>query len=81
MASYAHREVHRIRHEWHVPGAEHGGWGAAVAEVQKAIHAAANRYREVFGKESSPVHDDWLRVWAGDDELILWFEQEVSGDV
>ncbi|MFE3081813.1 hypothetical protein [Nocardia tengchongensis] len=77
MASYEHREVHRIRHEWRVPGAGHGGWGAAIAEVQKAIHAAENRYQQVFGKE--PSFDDWLRVWAADDEIVFWFEQEVSG--
>ena len=76
MASYTHRDVHRIRHEWRVPGAGFGGWGAAVAEVHKAIAAAENRYREVMGRE--PDTDHWLRVWAADDELVLWFEQEVS---
>lgn len=77
MASYEHRQVHRIRHEWSIPGAAHGSFGAPIAEVHKAIAAAENQYRQVFGKD--PSYDDWLSVWAGDDDIVLWFEQEVSG--
>lgn len=76
MASYIHQEVTRIRHEWRVPGAEHGGWGAAIAEVHKAIAAAEARYREIYGM--APSFGDWLRVWAADEEIVLWFEQEAE---
>ncbi|WP_405137451.1 hypothetical protein [Nocardia sp. NBC_01388] len=76
MASYEHREVQRTRYEWRVPGATYGGWGSAVAEVHKAIAAAETRYREVMGKD--PTHDDWLRVWAEDDDIVLWFEYQES---
>lgn len=74
--SYVHREVYRVRHEWRVPGATYSGWGAAIAEVHRAITAAERRYLEVTGRE--PNSDDWLRVWAGDDDIVLFFEQEVK---
>lgn len=76
MADYTHREVTSTRHEWRIPNAEHGGWGAAIAEVHKAIAAAENRYREIYGKD--PTYDDWLRVWAADDEIVLFFVQEAD---
>lgn len=77
MADYTYRQVSHIRHEWHVPGADYGGWGSAIAEVWKAIASAENTYREVFGKE--PTTDNWLRVWAADDRIVLFFEQETNG--
>lgn len=76
MASYTHQEVHHIRHEWRVPGALYGGWGAAIAEVHKAIAAAEIAYEKTFARK--PTGDDWLRVWAGDEDVVLFFEQKVS---
>lgn len=74
MADYVHRVVTTRRHIWAIPNAEFGGHGAAIAEVHKAITAAENTYRTVIGKE--PTHDDWLRVYAADDEILLWFDEE-----
>ncbi len=74
MADYIYRKVIRTRHEWRVPNAQHDGRGAAIAEIHKAIASAENRYCEIYGKE--PTYDDWLRVWAGDEDIVLFFEQE-----
>lgn len=51
-----------------------GGHGAAVAELHKAIAAAENGYREIYGKD--PTYDDWLRVWAADEDIVLFFVEE-----
>ncbi|RBO78312.1 hypothetical protein [Nocardia puris] len=76
MASYTHRIVTNRRHIWAIPHAEYGGHGAAIAEVQKAITAAEHAYRAATGKE--PAYDDWLRVYAADDEILLWFDEETK---
>lgn len=74
MASYTYSKIARIRHEWRVPGAAFGGFGAAIAEFHKAVAAAHSVYKTIFG--SDPTHDDWLRVYAADDDVVLWFEEE-----
>lgn len=76
MADYTYRRVTRIRHEWRIPNASFGGHGTAIAEVHKAIASAEQRHREIHGKE--PFYDDWLRVWAADEEIVLWFEEETA---
>jgi len=73
MADFRYGRVTRVRHEWAVPGADFGGHGAPIAEVWKAINSAETLYVEIFGKE--PTYDDWLRVYAADDEIIFWFEE------
>lgn len=76
MADYVHRIVTTRRHVWALPHAEYGGHGVAIEEFHKAIAAAEQQYRSLTGKE--PSHDDWLRVWSADDEVLLWFDEEVQ---
>lgn len=73
--SYTYHAVTRVRHEWRVSGATCGGWGTPVAELHKALAAAETKYRDVFHVIGN-LHDDWLRVYAADDEVVLWFEEE-----
>jgi hypothetical protein len=75
MADFVYRKTTRVRHEWAIPGATAGGHGAAVAEFYKAIASAETAYRAIFGKD--PTYDDWLRFYAADDEIVLWFEEEL----
>jgi hypothetical protein len=77
VADFTYRRKVRVRHEWRVPGATFGGHGVAVAELYKAISSAENRYIEIFGKAST--YDDWLRIYAADDDILLWFEEETTG--
>lgn len=72
MATYTASEETRIRYTWRVPGATYGGHGAAVEELHKAVNAARHKYVEVHGAE--PFYDDWLRVYAADDDIMLFFE-------
>jgi len=74
MATYTHGTRTTVRHEWKVPGATYGGHGAAIEEVLKAISAARVTYTDLTGSE--PLYDDWLRVYAADDEVILFFETD-----
>lgn len=76
MADYVHRIVTTRRHIWALPDAEYGGHGVAIEELHKAFAAAEQHYRTVHGKD--PRSDDWLRVWAADDEVLLWFDEEVQ---
>lgn len=76
MADYEHRRITTHRHEYGIKNATHGGFGVPVAEIEKAIEAAARLYTDLLGHP--PRHDDWLRVWAADDEVILWFEETGS---
>jgi hypothetical protein len=74
MATYTHGTRTTVRHEWKVPGATYGGHGAAIEELLKAMSAARITYIDMTGSE--PFHDDWLRVYAADDEVILFFETD-----
>lgn len=73
MADYTYGKVIKTCHEWHIPGAGFGGFGTPIVEIQKAIDAAATIYESVTG--CAPRHDDWLRAYAADDEIVLWFEE------
>lgn len=74
MATYTHGTRTTVRHEWKIPDATYGGHGAAIEEVLKAISAARVAYTDLHGAE--PFYDDWLRVYAADDEVILFFETD-----
>ena len=74
MATYDYHITTIVRHTWRVPGAAYGGHGAAIAEFQKAVHAARNTYVQLHGSE--PLYDDWLRVYAADDEVVLFFDTD-----
>lgn len=74
MASYTYGTRTTIRHEWRVPGATFGSHGAAVAELHKALAAAEIYYKDVHGAD--PYYDDWLRIYAADDDIILFFETD-----
>lgn len=74
MATYTHGTRTTVRHEWKIPDATYGGHGAAIEEVLKAISAARVAYTDLHGAE--PFYDDWLRVYAADNEVILFFETD-----
>lgn len=74
MASYTYGVTTIVRHAWRVPGATYGGHGAAVGELLKAVAAAKSAYEELHGSE--PWHDDWLRIYAADDEVVMFFETD-----
>lgn len=74
MATYTHGTRTTVRHEWKIPGATYGGHGAAIEEVLKAISDARVAYTDLHGAE--PFYDDWLRVYAADDEVVLFFETD-----
>lgn len=72
MATYTASVETRIRYTWRVPGALYGGHGAAIEELNKAEAAARHTYIEVHGAE--PYYDDWLRIYAADDDIVMFFE-------
>ena len=72
MATYTRTTTVRTRHAWHVPGATYGSHGAAIEELFKAVSAARVAYTDMHGAE--PFYDDWLRVYAEDDRITLFFD-------
>lgn len=74
MADYTYGKTTKIRHEWRIPGAQFGGFGTPIVEIQKAIRAAENTYESVTGNK--PTYDNWLCAYAADDEIVLWFEED-----
>lgn len=77
MADWVRTEHPSRRIEYRVPC--HGLWGAASTEVQKALTAAASEYRQAYQlSRDAPLSDDALRVFPGDDEVIIRFEVEES---
>ena len=74
MTNVSSRSVIQTRHEAVIPNAEYKGWGATAADVSVAVALLANRYRDIYGKD--PSSDDWYRVWAVDDAVVLFFTTE-----
>ncbi|WP_342801003.1 hypothetical protein [Nocardia sp. No.11] len=74
MAIYEKRVRIVRRTEYAVPGALPGGHGVPIAELYKAIAAAEADYRATHGTE--PRHDDWLRLFAYDEEIVAVLEVE-----
>lgn len=74
MAIYEKRVRIVHRYEYSVPGALPGGHGVPIAELHKAIERAEVDYKAAHGTE--PRHDDWLRVFACDEEIVAVFEVE-----
>lgn len=72
MAEFYHRVETWTRELWIIPHATHGGIGAPIVEMYRAIASAEERFQEIYGR--TPQHDDWLRMWAADDEIILFFD-------
>src|SRR5581483_7787919 len=61
MTTWMTREVVSRRREWIVPAAQ--PWGAAVAELYKALQAADRAYRDDHDLPTNePTPDDALRV-------------------
>ena len=46
------------------------------AELSKAFSAIYNEYEMVFGH--SPKYDDTIKVVTSDDDIILYFEEEIK---
>lgn len=69
MASFTRREVVTRTVEYAIPS------GDAMAEFDKAYANALNDYRERHGKtKDDRLYDDWARVYARDDEVVIAFE-------
>lgn len=71
MADYAARMITITRYEWLVP--IRAPFGAAMAEVNKASHAASVVFKNVKGR--SVMYDDDLRFTADDENIIIFFEE------
>ena len=77
MADYTRREFTVRTVEYAVPCRL--PWGAAWAEVQMAIDAALVDYREKHDlREDARPADDWLRIFPGDDEILIRFEVKAA---
>ncbi|WP_329131435.1 hypothetical protein OG552_10200 [Streptomyces sp. NBC_01476] len=75
MATYEHRKVTSVRHEWIVPATE--PWGAAHAEIGKAWSAADRAYRETHGLDKdTPLSDDAIWFHVTDDAVVIRFTTE-----
>lgn len=75
MATYTRREWSTRHVEYAVPAEQ--PWGACWVEVDKAIVAATVEYRQRhFIPDDALPADDWLRVYPGDDEILIRFEVE-----
>jgi hypothetical protein len=69
MASYTWREVVSRSVEYAVPS------GGAVAEFNKAFLAAREDFLARNGYDSNTeLWDDWARVYARDDEVVIVFD-------
>lgn len=78
MATFSRYEYTTRHIEYQVPAAQ--SWGAAWAEVFKAIGAALAEYRRVHGiDEAVAAADDWVWVFPGDDEIVIRFEVKQLG--
>lgn len=74
MADYSWGTKVTYRHEWTIPTRY---YGAAIAEIHKAIHAADNAYRAMHPKKSDTYYsDDYLRVQHDDENIIIFFETD-----
>ncbi len=67
MAEYQSRVRTVTHYEWAIPAEE--PWGAAAAEIHKALAAAEQKYEEL--NDRAPAHDDWCAFFAGDDEIVI----------
>lgn len=75
MATYTWGETVVRRRFWTVPC--EGPWGAAGAELYKAMHAASVAYRTDHGlDDDAPLFDDALRVTVTDDAVIIAYSME-----
>ena len=79
MADFSVREYITRTVEFSVPC--HGTWGACWAEIDKAFTAALARYRWAHDlPDDTKAMDDWLRVFPGDDEILIRFTVEEPSD-
>lgn len=78
MATYSRREVVTKRVEFIVPAP--AGIGCPYVEVLKAISAAENELIAQRDKGST-VYDDEIKVFVGDDAVILSIDAETASVV
>ena len=75
MATWSHRTVTSTRQEWEVPATR--PWGACLGDIQSAILAASNAYREAHGlPEDHQLWDDALRLHVTDEAILISFTTE-----
>lgn len=73
----ADREYLKRFFEWRVSTA--GPWGATWVDLDKKMSMAAQKYRKLHGiPRDSAIPDDALRIRAGDDEVVIYFDVEVE---
>lgn len=73
MATYERAEMHTMRVEFHVPAPP--PWGAAWAEVAKAVAACEAELRAAGElKPGEPAWDDQITVAPGEDSVIVSYE-------
>lgn len=77
MATWSRRERVTRTAEWTVPASE--PWGACWSEVTQAINQATRELREAgrLGESEEPP-DSLIRILAGDDEIIVYYEIKES---
>lgn len=68
MATHSRREVTTTRVEFIVPAKD--PWGAAWADVTKAVSEAVQELRDV----GRSIADDTISLRPGDEEIIVWYE-------
>jgi addiction module HigA family antidote len=70
MATYTWGETTERRRWWQVPC--DSPWGAAGAELYKAMHAASCSYRAAHGlSDDAALADDALRITVTDDAVVI----------
>jgi hypothetical protein len=78
MATYSRRERVTRTVEFTVPAQR--PYGACWVEVMKAIRAAIQEFRDLkypnIALDVFEPGDDEIRILAGDDEVIVYFEAE-----
>lgn len=75
MATYTWGETTERRRWWQVPC--DSPWGAAGAELYKAMHAASVAYRQDHGlTDDAALADDALRVTVTDDAVVIAYSLE-----
>jgi len=75
MATYTWGETIERRRWWQVPC--EGPWGAAGAELYKAMHAASCSFRTAHGlADDAALHDNALRITVTDDAVVIAYSLE-----
>lgn len=79
MATFTSRTVKKVTREYEIPTNE--PWGAANAEIEKALAAAIADYSQTRGEDANArFYDTSLRWFARDDAIVISFDVEEASD-